>query len=366
MNACNSLLIKKNGFVYLYSIPYHTTTMDFTSIIVFIIVLFIYLHLTSQWKRSEDLEIYEMDYESNAQLQEVCDVKQPVLFDFKSVSPEFFENTTLDHFLENAKNQDVNVKDTNDYNTQSCVDSIILPFQTAHSLLKSDPASHLISEGNDEFIDECSHTKQYQTYVDEYLKPNFAIRTKYDICMGSDKSHTPFRYHTHSRHYCIVANGNIHVKMAPWKSGKHMHPVKDYENYEFFSNMNPWEKDSHMEKIKFLEFEVQEGYVLCIPPYWWYSIQYTSHECIVCTATYNTVMNIVANAKHWALYFFQQQNIQQKTVKTMDMNKTETESIIEQDNDMPENVPGDSFTSESLIKNLHHIGNDNAAETTEM
>jgi hypothetical protein len=303
--------------------------------------------LTAQWKRSEDLEIYEMDYESNPQLQEVCDVKQPVLFDFKEVSPDFFENTTLDHFIENAANQDVYVKDTNDYATQSCIDSIILPFKTAHTLLKSDPSSHLITECNDEFIDESSHIKHFQAHVDPWLKPNLAVRTKYDFCMGSDKSHTPLRYHTHSRHYCIVANGSIHVKMAPWKSGKHLHPIQDYENYEFFSNVNPWQP---LDKIKFLEFEVQEGYVLCVPPYWWYSIQYDSCDTLVCSATYNTVMNMAANTKHWVLYFFQQQNIQQKTMKTMDLNKTE-EILVEDENNA--NHEQDEDDSVSILKNLH-------------
>lgn len=307
--------------------------MDFTSILIFILVLFIYLHLTAQWKRSEDLEIYEMDYESNSQLQEVCDVKQPVIFEFKTISPEFFEKASLEHFLETAETQEVYVKDTHDYTNQTSVDSIVLPFNTAHALLKSDPSSHLITEGNADFIDDSSQTKHFQTYIDSHLKPSFAARTKYDVCMGSAKSHTPLRYHTHSRHYCIVSNGTIHVKMAPWKSRKHLTPIYDYENYEFFSNVNPW-CQVPVDKIKFLEFEVQEGYVLCVPPYWWYSIQYDSYNTVVCTATYNTVMNMVANAKHWGLYFFQQQNIQQKTVKTLDLNKKEdTQKDTEEEED---------------------------------
>lgn len=297
--------------------------MDFTSIIVFIIVLFMYLHITSQWKRSEDLEIYEMDYESNTQLQEVCDVKQPVLFEFRNVSPDFFETITLDRFLSEGTNQDVCVKDILDYTRETSVDSIVIPLKTAHPLLKSDPSSHLISEGNSDFLEETSYTKCFHDHIDEYLKPPFSIRREYDICMGSDKSTTPFRYHTHSRHYCIVASGTIHVKMAPWKSEKCLHPIHDYENLEFFSHVNPWAYDQ--DKIKFLEFEVQEGHVLYVPPYWWYSIKYDSCDSLVCTATYNTTMNLIANAKHWLLYFFQQQNIQQKTMKPLDMS-TETET----------------------------------------
>lgn len=312
--------------------------MDFASFIIFVIVLFLYLHISVQWKRSEDLEIYEMDYESNSQLQEVCDVKQPVIFEFKSVSPEFFENTTLDSFLETSSTQEVYVKDTHDYKTALSVDSIVLPLNTAHALLKSDPSSHLITECNADFIDESSYTKHFQKHLDTYVKPSLTVRAKYDVCMGSDKSHTPLRYHTHSRHYCVVSCGTVHVKMAPWKSGKHLNPIHDYENYEFFSNVNPW---APVDRIKFLEFEVQEGYVLCVPPYWWYSIRYDSCATVVCTATYNTVMNMVANAKHWVLYFFQQQNIQQKTLKTLDLHKKEEENKNIEDDDDNDNGHGD-------------------------
>jgi mannose-6-phosphate isomerase-like protein (cupin superfamily) len=284
-----------------------------------------------------------MDFESNGQLQEVCNVKQPVLFEFKSVSPQFFEKMRVEYFLEKNGVQDVNVKDIDDYVKLTSVDSIVVPFQTAHSLLKSDPRSHLILDDNADFIEDCSHLTDYRA-LDTYLKPPMSVRTKYDFCMGSEKSYSPLKYHNHSRHYCIVSQGKIHVKMTPWKSSKYMNATHDYENYEFFSNINPW-KNMESEKIKFVEFDVHEGDVLYVPPYWWYSYQYTSYDTIVCTATYNTPMNMVANAKHWALYFFQQQNIQQKTLKTLDTNNTTALSSettdSSTDNDHKDNVVSD-------------------------
>jgi hypothetical protein len=43
--------------------------------------------------------------------------------------------------------------------------------------------------------------------------------------------------------------------------------------------VNVWEPQKkyaqEMERIRFLEFDVHPGYVLYIPPYWWYSIKYT-------------------------------------------------------------------------------------------
>ena len=43
-----------------------------------------YIHIIHQYKTGEDMEIYEMDYVSNTHLQEVCNIKQPVLFYYKS------------------------------------------------------------------------------------------------------------------------------------------------------------------------------------------------------------------------------------------------------------------------------------------
>jgi len=63
--------------------------------LLFIIVLVIYVHIINQLKTSEDLEVYEMDYTTNQYLQEVCNIKQPVLFNYDSVSPDFYENINL-------------------------------------------------------------------------------------------------------------------------------------------------------------------------------------------------------------------------------------------------------------------------------
>ena len=82
------------------------------TVLIFIIILFLYVHIVAQYKKSEDLEIYEMDYTNNQHLQEVCDLKQPVLFEFKNIVPELFQEDDFDNFKNSS--QDVKVKDTTD------------------------------------------------------------------------------------------------------------------------------------------------------------------------------------------------------------------------------------------------------------
>ena len=51
---------------------------------IFCLVLFIYLHIQFHLKTSEDLEMYEVEEPSKNKLEEICDLRQPVLFNFES------------------------------------------------------------------------------------------------------------------------------------------------------------------------------------------------------------------------------------------------------------------------------------------
>ena len=188
-------------------------------IFIFIIVLFLYVHIIAQYKRSEDLEIYEMDYTNNSQLQEVCNLKQPTLFEFQSIDPIMMD--TMNSIFVNTNN-DIIIKDTNDYYTDKSIDSILLPYQSAAQLMKTDPTSHFITENNEDFIEETGYLSQLQQNINDCLKPSFILQTKYDICTGSRGASTPLRYHNHYRHFLIVSSGKIRVKMTPWKSSKRL------------------------------------------------------------------------------------------------------------------------------------------------
>ena len=295
-----------------------------THILIFLIILFLYIHITNQYKKSEDLEIYEMDYTNNGHLQEVCDIKQPVLFEYKSINPEFFDKLELDKIMESGSH-DVKVKENEDYwkETES-VDYIVLPLQSSQTLMTTDTHARYFTENNDTFVEESGMFTAFQSN-DSFLKPSFTAITKYDIQTGSQNSTTPLRYHTDFRRLLCVTSGKIHVKMTPWRSSKYLYPNEDYDNYEFFSPINVWKPQkkyyNEMDKIKFLEFDVNVGYVLYIPPYWWYSIKYSEQPdpTIVAGFTYNSIMNCAANLPSWLKYYIQQSNIKKRITKTLDL-----------------------------------------------
>lgn len=273
-----------------------------------------------QFKKSEDLEIYELDYTTNTHLQEICYVKQPVLFQFKF---DELENMTPEKIAKIAGSHDCKIKDLNDYYDEaiSSVDHVVLPYETAYKIFMRDAKSRYYTENNEFFIEESGLIHELQE-IDNFLKPKFCMKTKYDFLCGSLHAGLPLRYHNYDRYFLIVATGKIRVKMTPYKSRKYLHTMKDYEKYEFRSPMEVWKHqkkyEKEMEKIRFLEFDVDANHVLYIPPYWYYSIQFMENTSVF-SATYCTAMNIVAHGGEWARYFIQQSNIRQKITKTMDM-----------------------------------------------
>ena len=52
------------------------------NLLIFCLVLFIYLHVYYHIKTSKDLEVYEIEQPSKDKLEEICDLRQPVIFDY--------------------------------------------------------------------------------------------------------------------------------------------------------------------------------------------------------------------------------------------------------------------------------------------
>ena len=325
-----------------------------TTFCIFIIVLFLYIHVMSQFKKSEDLEIYEMDYTNNPNLQDVCDVRQPVLFNVRDIIPGLFSDLNAQNIAKYSSH-DVRLKDSRDYysdisNEQIPVDSITLALHTTIHILENDKTGCYFSEDNEDFLEESGIGKRIQA-IDDLLRPNFTVHSSYDILFGSPNTTTPLRYHTNCRQFLCVTSGKIRVKMTPWKSSKYLHPYKDYEHYEFRSLVHPTHPSkcymSDFEKTNFIDFEVNEGTTLYVPPYWWYSIIYLDDpSTFVCKTTYSTLMNSLSNLPDLTLYILQQQNITKKINKIPDISKNIIDDDIKTEqndslNDLPTDRPTD-------------------------
>jgi hypothetical protein len=329
------------------------------TLFIFISVLFLYIYINNQFKKSEDLEIYEMDYQDNKNLQEVCEVRQPVLFSMYTLMPHIFEHFSYEN-VSSHKSFDIKLKDLNDYyhGSDKTVDPVIISLDSGLKLMENDKGKHFISENNEEFLDESGILK-HLSFMDDFLKPTFNITSQYDVILGSPNSSTPFKYHTNYRKFLCVTSGKVKIKMTPWKSTKYMHEIKDFDNYDFYSPIHPTDIQSQYakdyQKTKFLEFDVYRGHTLFIPPYWWYSIQFSDvTRDVVCSITYSTVMNVISNAPNLFIYWLQQQNINQKVSKTTDIrplpSTPEKETVSTEEPVLPkeETIPTDEDNEKNI------------------
>jgi hypothetical protein len=293
------------------------------SFFIFIIILFLYVHIQEQYKKSEDLEIYEMDYTSNDHLQTVCAMKQPVLFEFflqdnSKEGPREKINAVAD------ENAEIKVWDTNDYYSASAsIDPILLTQRSFANLSKSDPKGRYFGRW-----DQDPDSDDYEVFkdMDAFFCPKLCAHSAYSILTGASGAKLPLSYHMNDRVYLFVTSGRISVKMTPWRSRKYLETVKDYENYYFYSRMNVWSPDmtGTGDKIKWLNFDVNAGHVLYIPPWWWYSIKFSSTDTMVASFKYQTYSNILAHTFDIGRYYFQFHTTKRVIARTL---KIDTEDI---------------------------------------
>jgi mannose-6-phosphate isomerase-like protein (cupin superfamily) len=220
---------------------------------------------------------------------------------------------SLDKLCEKYDKYLVKVKDSNDYwktPVIEVVDAVPLSLGNYRTLAMTDSKSRYYTDGNEYFMEDSGLQSAVAEKIDEYLKPSFTVYKTYDMITGSADTCMPMQYHTHFRRFLIVMSGSIHVKMTPWKSHKYLHPITDYENYEFRSLTNVWNPNANTtdkirvdyDRIQFVEeFDVHAGYVLYIPPYWWYSAKFAKNtNTVVFSATYDSAISIIANSTNLA------------------------------------------------------------------
>ncbi len=293
---------------------------------IFCLVLFIYLHIQFHLKTGEDLEMYEVDQPSKDKLEEICDLRQPVLFDFEC--EKIMEMSNRNYVSNNYHAFEVKIRNIKDNDSSSEL-YIPLPIHAAIKLFDEDKSSTYFSENNSDFLDETGVVKNFK-YNDEFLRPYMVSNCHYDLILGSNNTCTPFRYEINYRNYLLLTQGSAQIKLAPPHSIKYLYPVYDYENFEFRSPVDPWSPQprytADFDKIKCLEFTMLPGKTLYIPAYWWYSIKFNDNTSISCF-NYRTYMNNLAILPYICLYALQIQNVKRNVAKKISIHKLDQGNI---------------------------------------
>lgn len=294
------------------------------AIIIFILMLILYSQIMFQLKKGDDMEVYEIDYTNNADLNKSANLKQPIIFEFSR-----FVSTLNDYSLKFLAAEygsfDVFIKEPDDYHNDRPLNAAVIELAASESLMKTDNSGKYYSNQNQSFIYETGLDKYFKP-IDKFLQPTFSVFSKYDVLFGSAGTTTPLTYHTCERRFIYVNGGKIRVKMTPWRSSKYMVVNKDYANYEFTSPLNVWNPQERFQagfqKMKFLDFVVHDGNVLYIPPFWYYSIKIEDDDGLIYCADYGSPMNIAANTFNLGHYFYETMIPKKAAVKKDDDDDT--------------------------------------------
>ena len=296
------------------------------AVFIFSVILFLYLHINYHLKCSNDLEVYTIEAPSKETLEEICNIRQPVVFDF------FNENLMNECNIENLETEygafDVNLRDNNnhDKNTEQ-----YLPFllKEALTIFRDGESKKYFSEKNQDFLIETGLIKKMQ-YNDGFLRPPMVSKCDYDLLCGEVGVKTPLRYHLNYRNYYYVTSGEINIKLVPPNKTKYLYENKDYDNYEFSSPLDLWEIQdqykNNFDKIKVLDLTLKPGQIVYIPAYWWYTIKFTTFSS-VCKFSYRTFMSSLANSPDLVMKLLQQQNVKRDMFEKIDVKRDMFEKI---------------------------------------
>ncbi len=302
--------------------------MDYLiTIVIFCLILFLYLHVFHHLKTSDDLEVYTLKSPSKDKLEEICTIRQPVLFQYSN--NDIFQQFTLPSLKKNQGVFDVSVRKVGD--------DLYLPIllKEALDLFVNDKDQNYFSEKNHEFLQETGLHKVLRNN-DYFLRPPMVSNCGYDICSGSKNSYTPLRYNLNYRNYLCVTQGQVRIKLISPIYSRYLYEIKDYDNFEFKSPINPWEVQKKYErdfnKVKFIEIDLVPGDIIYIPAYWWYSVKYLEMTCSV-MFKYRTYMNTVAISPHLIIKMLQKLNVKWDIVNKISNTITETQSWIKEEPD---------------------------------
>uniref|UniRef100_A0A6C0LNP1 JmjC domain-containing protein n=1 Tax=viral metagenome TaxID=1070528 RepID=A0A6C0LNP1_9ZZZZ len=312
-------------------------------VFIFCLVLFIYLHIQFHLKTSNDLEIFELDDPTKDKLEQVCDLRQPVVFNY--VNDHFLNASSFKQIVNNYYAFDIKIRSVKRPADDNGELFLPLSLNGAVKLFNEDNQSSYYSENNKDFLQETGVIKSF-SYNDSFFRPYMVSNCNYDILLGSVNSTTPFRYNHNYRNFFMVTQGSIQIKLAPPQSIKYLSPEYDYENFEFRSLIDVWAPESKFkvdyDKVQFIDFTLQPGKAFFIPAYWWYSIKILEKNTLVSIFNYRTYMNNLAITPYFVLHGLQLLNVKRNIAKVNNNNRV----IVENDEPRAEDPTLDTNVEE--------------------
>jgi hypothetical protein len=274
----------------------------------FAIVIFLYLHIAAHYRKNEDLEIFETDYTTTAELQQECDRLHPLVILLPTRPREL---PTRMRLLDGNEEYDANVTFLGDAGRRRRE-----PMRRIQTAISAHDSPGILSEKNREWMEEADVWSRVQKWGDDHFQPSYTAYRTCDVWMASKGTCSPLRAHTAYRHYIVPRGGGggagiatgvgpVVVRLTPWKSRKWLAPKWDADpgRLEYTSDLAAFggraDQAADFARVKFLDVVLPEGRALSIPPYWWYSVQFPGPEVVVYSFQYWSCMSLLANIPMW-------------------------------------------------------------------
>lgn len=284
--------------------------------LIFVITLFLYIHIYFHIKCSNYLEIYEIENISKQNIEEIYSLKQPFLFNYSDNNMDFIEAINMDYLKKNYGTFDIRIYNKNDTNI-----AIHMNLITSCDLFNKDVSNNYYSEHNNDFLEETTLLK-YFSDSDMFLRPMNTISKNYDMLMGSIGSYSNLKYSVNFVNILYVNEGEIDIVMTSPNNNKYLHVNDVNENFEYISKIdyyNPDEKyRKDFNKVKFMNIKLKKGSFLSIPAYWFYCIKIVTDDTIVSFFKYKTFMNSMAILPDFLKKILHDNNIKRNFLKVIE------------------------------------------------
>ena len=284
------------------------------NILILLIILFLYIHINFYLTTSNYLEIYEIEFISKDNFEELCNLKQPLLIKNFLFNDEYL----IDNFSINNINNNYGSFDIKLFNKENTSIPLYIDFNKANAIFKNDNSSNYFSEYNNDFLFESSLVKVLSN-IDNVLKPYNVVNKYYDIILGSINSYNIFKYTLNARNFLYVLDGEVEITLTIPNNKKYLHIEKDTVNNEFYSKIDIYNVTDNFlkdyNKIKFMKLKLIKGNLLYIPNYWFYSIKFLVSDSVILNFKYNTYMSFLSITPEIIQSYLQNNNIKNNFLK---------------------------------------------------
>ena len=284
---------------------------------VFIVVLIFYLHIQSHFRSAAGSDVFELDGVIEARIDDVLDMKQPVVFRAR-IDADLEEELNLQALLRTRPDVNVSVVDAaKGTRVASSLGSFAKLQQAATD-------THYYSDGNEDVFQGLSKDTRARIMAHHVLlTPPLAFTTRYDILFGTDGCASALRRHVAHRSYFTVTNGTMEAKLV------HPDQLTDIE-FACTPDAAPDSMTStaisDQNTLKMKDVTLYKGQTLFVPSYWGVTFKFTKNAFVL-AAKYSTYMTEAATCVHSSRFWYHKMTAQPAVVPDVHVPDVNTELL---------------------------------------